>query len=111
MQDMSDGAKQGGLRDWSVWVLTGMSFSAWFSALGLPFFLPSVLSLVAFPANRHSTHHQPCWRSHCLSNSAAQPQLPAACLVPSALGWPSSVLARMGMSLWKTMPAPLQMKC
>lgn len=37
--------------------LTGMSFSAWFSALGRPFFLPSVLSLVAFPANRCSTCH------------------------------------------------------
>lgn len=34
-----------------------MSFSAWFSALGRPFFLPSVLSLVAFPANRHSARH------------------------------------------------------
>lgn len=34
-----------------------MSFSAWFSALGRPFFLPSVLSLVAFPANRHGAHH------------------------------------------------------
>lgn len=37
--------------------LTGMSFSAWFSALGRPFFLPSVLSLVAFPANRHGARH------------------------------------------------------
>lgn len=34
-----------------------MSFSAWFSALGRPFFLPSVLSLVAFPANRRSARH------------------------------------------------------
>ena len=50
MQGKSEGARPA-----RCWGLTGMSFSAWFSALGRPFFLPSVLSLVAFPANRWGT--------------------------------------------------------
>lgn len=33
--------------------LTGMSRSAWFSAFGLPFFLPSVLSLAELPDSKH----------------------------------------------------------
>lgn len=72
----SEGARQGQHQDQSARGLTGMSFSAWFSALGLPFFLPSVLSLVAFPANRHSARHplssQPCQRSCRAGNAAAR---------------------------------------
>lgn len=34
--------------------LTGMSRTAWFSAFGLPFFFPSVLSLAEFPGSKQS---------------------------------------------------------
>lgn len=57
VEGKSEGARQGEHRELERVGLTGMSFSAWFSALGRPFFLPSVLSLVAFPANRHSSYH------------------------------------------------------
>lgn len=34
--------------------LTGISRRAWFSAFGLPFFFPSVLSLAGFPGSKQS---------------------------------------------------------
>lgn len=34
--------------------LTGISRRAWFSAFGLPFFFPSVLSLAEFPGSKQS---------------------------------------------------------
>lgn len=95
-----------------------MSFSAWFSALGRPFFLPSVLSLVAFPANRRSARHRPASPA----GGAAVPAilLPGPSLPPpgrlprsargsaSALGCRVPALARKEIPLWQAMPAPLQ---
>lgn len=101
-----------GIGDQSAHGLTGMSFSAWFSALGRPFFLPSVLSLVAFPAKRCSTclplSGQPCQRSHCPGNPAVQPAPLLWMGSTSALGYCAPALTKSEILLWKAMPAPLQ---
>lgn len=101
-----------GTGDQSARGLTGMSFSAWFSALGRPFFLPSVLSLVAFPANRCSTRlplsGQPCRRSCCPGNPASL-LAPSLCVgSTSSLDCHAPALAKPKIPLWKAMPAPLQ---